>query len=166
MMITRTRRLRGVTLIETVFVLIISALLLGFYANVNLGALTQVSALHRAGQIADDVRHVQQLAIAGGRMITFSVEPTRYMATCEIDPPCLITSDCGNVLMDRSRGRGLCVTIEPELRFASAQQFTFDSLGRPKTLADVDLQILANGQPLGAILIESVTGRVRFSAAK
>jgi type II secretory pathway pseudopilin PulG len=151
-------------LIETIVVLMVLGVLLGFYASTNLGAAAQVSMQFRAAQIADDIRYVQQLAIAGGREITFSAQPSRYMATCSTDVVCLADSDdCGPVLMDRTRNGGLCISLDQGLRFDGPQQVTFDKLGRPTSTGNIEFLLRAHGQPLASILVHADSGRVTFT---
>jgi len=144
---------RGFTLIELLMVIVI----MGAFAalavpNMSPGDTT-VNA--QADRLAQDLRHVQALAMSQGRALTLEVvSTTRYRVTDGGSPATTIRDPAGE-LLDVILQNGISL---------SGPDISFDSLGRPQTAGSLSATAqnwtLASANRNAAVTLQPVTGFV------
>ncbi|HEY9199729.1 MAG TPA: GspH/FimT family pseudopilin [Gammaproteobacteria bacterium] len=156
------RRQQGVTLFELVMVMVIIGVLAAMAAPRL--SLTDSSVHAQAAQIARDIRHVQMLAMAQGRTLTFESLGGGYH--CGVDD---IPSPSDVVVIDdpalHQANQQDCVFTLSNGATLSAGRISFDSLGRPvdvsRALITAPVTFIVSGGAQSATLsISPVTGFV------
>lgn len=145
---------RGFTLLELVMVTIIVSILAAI--AVPRWSLTDSSVNAQAAQIAQDIRHVQMLAMSQGRTLTFQASAGAYR--------CLDSASA--VITDPATQQPFYIALSNGVTL-SAGSLSFDSLGRPSgggslLTAAVNFSVAGDAQS-ATLSVSPVTGFVAVS---
>lgn len=138
---------RGFTLIEMLLVLVLAAILGGYFA-LSAQRVDVVTLPAQARRLAADLAHARALAMQWGLPLRLVAGQGSYALRCalaSVQPPC-----DQDPVIDPVSGRPFQVVLEPSVVLSAGQgvELILDSLGRP---------ISVDGSPLGLPPVFSYT---------
>jgi len=165
----RTLQQSGLTLLELVIVISVVGLLAAIASSKFL-SIAGMSARHQTDLFANDIRHLQSLAMSWGCELELNVSSTSYDVFSKTDYSAAGKSYCatGLPITNPTFGQSFSVNISNGLTLAPTGSIYFDNMGRPTDIAGSLLSVattytLSGGGESWQISIQPITGWVSMN---
>jgi MSHA pilin protein MshC len=148
----------GFTTLELIIVIVIAGIL-SFMAVGRLNDTGEVNAHGFAEQIASSMRFVQQAAVSQRRLLYVNVNAGSGLVTVCLDSSLSCAQPLG-----APGGGNLTVQAPGGVALTTnTAQFSFDAMGRPSTVSQVQIQVTASSGQQFTVTVEPDSGYVRRS---